>query len=126
MPESKPAIDATRLDLAREFRRNPFAKHSPELYALLEVLRGPAFNGNYVLVVLEAHRRYVLAVKQPGGKPPVVLSNEVHASAADALLTDQGALLLNLGPTCRCPGCWDIATSGAWRRAGRSASASAR
>lgn len=84
MPDSKPAIDATRLDLAREFRRNPFAKHSPELYALLEVLRGPAWNGNYVLVVLEPYRRYALAVKQPGGKPPVVLSNEIHASAADA------------------------------------------
>jgi len=82
VPDSKPAIDATRLDLAREFRRNPFAKHSPELYALLEVLRGPAWNGNYVLVVLEPYRRYALAVKQPGGKPPVVLSNEIHASAA--------------------------------------------
>lgn len=84
MTDATPAIDATRLDLAREFRRNPFAKHSPDLYALLEILRGPRFNGNYVLVTLEPGTRYVLAVKQPGGKPPVVLSNEVFASAADA------------------------------------------
>ncbi len=84
MEQDVPAIDATRLDLAREFRGNPFAKHSPDLYALLEILRGPRFNGNYVLVVLEPHKRYALAVKQPGGKPPVVLGNEIHASAADA------------------------------------------
>ena len=84
MEQDGPAIDATRLDLAREFRRNPFAKHSPELYALLETLRGPRFNGNYVLVVVEPHRRYALAVKQPGGKPPIVLGNEVYGSAADA------------------------------------------
>jgi hypothetical protein len=84
MQDEEPAIDATRLDLAREFRRNPFAKHSPELYALLETLRGPRFNGNYVLVVVEPHRRYALAVKQQGGKPPVVLGNEIHGSAADA------------------------------------------
>ena len=84
MEQDGPAIDATRLDLAREFRRNPFAKHSPDLYALLEILRGPRFNGNYVLVVLEPHKRYALAVKQPAGKPPVVLGNEIHGSAADA------------------------------------------
>ncbi|MFO0294786.1 MAG: hypothetical protein ACK51F_15730 [Rhodospirillales bacterium] len=84
MRDEETVIDATRLDLAREFRRNPFAKHSPELYALLETLRGPRFNGNYVLVVAEPHKRYVLAVKQPGGKPPIVLGNEVYGSAADA------------------------------------------
>jgi hypothetical protein len=37
-----------------------------------------------VLVVAEPHKRYVLAVKQPGGKPPIVLGNEVYGSAADA------------------------------------------
>lgn len=84
MQDDDTAIDATRLDLARAFRANPFAKHSPELYALLETLRGPRFNGNYVLVVLEPHKRYALAVKQPGGKTPVVLGNEIHGSAADA------------------------------------------
>jgi len=84
MRDEETAIDATRLDLAREFRRNPFAKHSPELYALLETLRGPRFNGNYVLVVADPHKRYVLAVNQPGGKPPIVLGNEVYGSAADA------------------------------------------
>ena len=84
MQDDDTAIDATRLDLARAFRANPFAKHSPELYALLETLRGPRFNGNYVLVVLEPNKRYALAVKQPGGKPPVVLGNEIHGSAADA------------------------------------------
>jgi len=82
--DSNSAIDATRLDLAREFKRNPFTKHSPDLYALLEILRGPRFNGNYVLVMLEPGKRYVLAVKQPGGKPPTVLSNEVFARAEDA------------------------------------------
>ena len=37
-----------------------------------------------MLVVVEPHRRYALAVKQQGGKPPVVLGNEIHGSAADA------------------------------------------
>lgn len=84
MQGTKPAIDVTRLDLAREFKQNPFAKHSPDLYALLEILRGPRFNGNYVLVQLEAGKRYVLAVKQPGHKPPTVLSNEVFETAEAA------------------------------------------
>ncbi len=83
MQHSKPAIDATRLDLAREFRRNPFTKHSPDLYALLEILRGPRFNGSYVCVMLEPHKRYALAIKQAGGQPPVVLSNEIYERPED-------------------------------------------
>jgi hypothetical protein len=75
-----PAIDPTRLDLAREFKRNPFTKHSPDLYALLEVLRGPRFHGSYLCVMLEPHRAYAIAIKQPGNRPPVVLTNEVFAS----------------------------------------------
>lgn len=82
MEDSIPAIDVTRLDLALEFKRNPFVRHSPDLYALLEILRGPRFNGNYVCVVLEPHKRFALAVKQPGGRPPVVLNNEIYDSPA--------------------------------------------
>ena len=81
--DSKPAIDPTRLDLAREFRRNPFAKHSPDLYAVLEMLRGPRFNAGYLCICLEPHRSFALAIRQPDGKPPVVLSNEIHASRED-------------------------------------------
>ena len=32
------AIDPTRLDLAREFKRSPFGPHSPELQAVLNAL----------------------------------------------------------------------------------------
>ncbi len=81
--DSMPAIDPTRLDLAREFRRNPFAKHSPDLYAVLELLRGPRFNAGYLCICLEPHRSFALAIRQPDGKPPVVLSNEIHGSRED-------------------------------------------
>jgi len=33
------AIDARRLDLAAEFRADPFGRHSPEPQALLDVMR---------------------------------------------------------------------------------------
>ena len=79
----KPIVDPTRLDLAREFRRAPFAKHSPELAQLLDVLRGPRFNGNYLCVMLEFGKAYALALRQPDGKPPVPADDTVYASAEE-------------------------------------------
>ena len=75
-----PAIDPTRLDLAREFKRDPFAKHSPALAQLLDVLRSPRFNGWYTCVCLEYGKAYALAQKQAEWAPPVVVDERVYAS----------------------------------------------
>jgi hypothetical protein len=80
MSDKITAIDPTRLDLAREFKRNPFKKHSPDLYALLETLRSPRFIGNYLCVIIEPHKSFALAIKQADGKPPVILDNEIYGS----------------------------------------------
>ena len=78
-----PAIDPTRLDLAREFKRAPFAKHSPELSQLLDVLRSPRFNGWYTCVCLEHGKAYALAQKQADWRPPIIVDERIYASAQE-------------------------------------------
>ena len=50
-------FDKTRLDLAREFKANPFGEHSPDLQYLLHVLRAPSAEPFHVL--LEIGRAHV-------------------------------------------------------------------
>lgn len=64
------AFDPDRLDLAKEFRSNPFGEHSPDLQYLLNLMRKPADRPFYVLVVTEPYKRWTLAVKEPGSAPP--------------------------------------------------------
>jgi hypothetical protein len=54
-------IDPNRLDLAREFRERPFGIHSPDLQAVLTVMRSAPIDGKHVLVCTHPHRRWVLA-----------------------------------------------------------------
>jgi hypothetical protein len=74
------AIDPARLDLAREFKRAPFAKHSPELAQLLDVLRSPPHNGWYTCVCLEYGKAYALAQKQADWAPPKIVDERIYAS----------------------------------------------
>src|SRR5262249_61574990 len=64
------AIDPTRLDLAREFKRSPFGPHSPELQAVLNVLRGARHCQDLLLICTKPHAQWRLAEKQPHGQPP--------------------------------------------------------
>jgi topoisomerase IA-like protein len=43
-------IDPARLDLAEEFRRKPYGRHSAELQRVLNRMRSEPFQGHYVLL----------------------------------------------------------------------------
>ena len=43
-------IDPSRLDLAKEFRRKPYGRHSAELQRVLNRMRTEPLEGHYVLV----------------------------------------------------------------------------
>lgn len=43
-------IDPTRLDLAEEFRKKPYGRHSAELQRVLNRMRTEPFDGHYVLL----------------------------------------------------------------------------
>ena len=52
------AIDPRRTDLALEFKRRPFGPHSPELQAVLNVLRGAVHCQNLLLVCTRPHAEW--------------------------------------------------------------------
>jgi hypothetical protein len=73
------AIDPRRLDLAAEFRARPFGRHSPELQALLDLMRR-AENCQDLILVAIAPGQWVLGERQPDGKPPRLLEAEAFDS----------------------------------------------
>lgn len=79
-------IDPRRTDLALEFKRRPFGPHSPELQAVLNVLRSSRHCQNLLLVCVkpQPHEEWVLAEKQPDGLPPRLFSDPVFTSLEDA------------------------------------------
>ena len=60
------------------FKRSPFGPHSPELPAVLNVLRGSLHCQNLLLVCTRPHAEWVLAEKQPGGQPPRLWRTDLH------------------------------------------------
>ncbi|WBV45193.1 hypothetical protein [Pseudoroseomonas cervicalis] len=81
-------VDATRLDLALEFRRRPRGPHGDELQKLLHRMRwwgdadGPA---RWALLVVEPNRRWMLAqLPRRRGAAVRVLPNHVFTSLAAA------------------------------------------
>ena len=76
---SLPVIDPRRLDLAAEFRARPFGRHSPELQALLDLMRR-AENCQDLILVAIVPGKWVLGERQPGGKPPRLFEAEVFES----------------------------------------------
>jgi N,N-dimethylformamidase len=77
-------IDPRRTDLALEFKRRPFGPHSPELQAVLNVLRSARHCQNLLLVCTRPHEEWVLAEKQPDGLPPRLFSDPVFRSLEEA------------------------------------------
>lgn len=71
--------------LAEEFRRDPFARHSPALQRVLHLMRGPSMNAGYVLLCTKPHREWTLGRLTGSSEEPVELANErVFTSLADA------------------------------------------
>ncbi len=54
-------FDASRLDLAREYKARPFGEHSPDLQYLLNLMRTRETDGRYVLVMTRPHAQWTLA-----------------------------------------------------------------
>jgi hypothetical protein len=73
---SAAAIDPRRLDLAAEFRACPFGRHSPELQALLDIMRRAENCQDLILVSIEAGK-WVLGERQPDGKPPRLFEDQI-------------------------------------------------
>lgn len=79
-------FDPARLDLAREFRRRPFGEHSPDLQALLNVMRSTTPGGWHVLVMTRPHAQWTLArmVEQLGGRPALPQLTNVTFDSLEA------------------------------------------
>jgi hypothetical protein len=69
------AIDPSRLDLAREFKANPYGEHSPDLQYLLSLMRRPSDRPFHALVMTEPFRRWTLALLDPTSPGPPQLTN---------------------------------------------------
>jgi hypothetical protein len=77
-------FDKTRLDLAREFRANPFGEHSPDLQYLLHLMRAPKAESFHVLLVDRPGERWTLAVMEVGGRAPPRPTNIVFTDLKEA------------------------------------------
>jgi N,N-dimethylformamidase len=77
-------IDPTRLDLAEEFRRKPYGRHSAELQRILNRMRSEPFEGHYVL--LRDGRLGPYRLGQFGTTPaePITPTGHVFASVREA------------------------------------------
>jgi N,N-dimethylformamidase len=77
-------IDPSRIDLAQEFRARPYGEHSPDLQALLNLMRRPRDQPFHVLVATVGGERWTLALMHPGAKGPPQLTNTVFTSLEEA------------------------------------------
>jgi hypothetical protein len=77
-------FDKTRLDLAREFRANPFGQHSPDLQYLLNLMRTPSDKPFHVLLVDKMGERWTLGLMQPGGRQAPQRTNVVFTDLKEA------------------------------------------
>ena len=77
-------IDPARLELAREFRDRPFGIHSPDLQAVLSVMRRGPIKGKYVLFMTEPQAEWVLARMAGDPLRPELIPDQVFHSLEDA------------------------------------------
>jgi hypothetical protein len=77
-------FDKSRLDLAREFRANPYGEHSPDLQYLLNIMRTAGPEPFHVLLVDRPGERWTLAVMRPGGHAAPQRTNVAFTSLKEA------------------------------------------
>jgi N,N-dimethylformamidase len=77
-----PLIDPTRLDLAAEYRAQPFGRHSPALQGLLDTMRR-AENCQDLILVGIGEGRWVLGERRPHGQPPRLFTDEIFTRLED-------------------------------------------
>ena len=77
-------FDASRTDLAREFKAKPFGEHSPDLQYLLHLMRMPADRPFHALLMTKPYEQWTLAVIDPAMKEPPRLTNQVFCKLEEA------------------------------------------
>lgn len=77
-------FDKTRLDLAREFRANPFGEHTPDLQYLLNMMRTVTGEPFHVLLVDRMGERWTLGVMEPGRRKAPRRTNLVFTDLKEA------------------------------------------
>jgi N,N-dimethylformamidase len=77
-------FDKSRLDLAQEFKNNPYGQHSPDLQYLLNLMRRPTADPFHVLVVTKPGQQWTLATVEPGATSSPQLTNRDFAKLEDA------------------------------------------
>ena len=77
-------FDASRTDLAREFKAKPFGEHSPDLQYMLHLMRTPSEKPFYALLMTKPYEQWTLAIVDPTAKAPPRLTNQVFDSLEDA------------------------------------------
>jgi hypothetical protein len=77
-------IDATRVDLAREFKNRPYGEHSPDLQYVLNVMRRASDQEFHVLVMTRPHAQWTLARMKPGAPTAPAMTNVVFSSPEEA------------------------------------------
>jgi N,N-dimethylformamidase len=77
-------IDPTRLDLAEEFKRKPYGRHSAELQRVLNLMRTEPFEGHYVLVREGRFGPYKLGRFGRAPADPIALTGQVFQTAREA------------------------------------------
>jgi hypothetical protein len=78
------ALTADRLDLAKEFRSNPYGVKSPELQAALNQLRLVNPNGKMILVCTKPNREWTVAELRGTPLAPHLRKDLVFASPGEA------------------------------------------
>jgi len=84
--KSPPArLDPDNLAPVREFFASPIRHHSPELDAVLSVLRAGPIAGKYCLICVEPHRSWVIGrLSGERGVAPTIADNRIFTSIEDA------------------------------------------
>lgn len=79
-------IDPGRLDLAEEFHRNPYGRHSGELQRILNLFRTGPLSGKYVLIRESRTWPLKLKLARLGATPhdPISFTGEEFSSYAEA------------------------------------------
>lgn len=77
-------FDKTRLDLAREFKANPFGQHSPDLQYMLHLMRVPTQASFHVLLVDKMGERWTLGLMEPASRKPPRRTNVVFTDLKEA------------------------------------------
>lgn len=77
-------IDPDRIDLAEEFRADPFGKHSPELQLLLNRMRKGTARGRYALTTTADGTYTLVQLSGVRGVPPKRLEELRFSDPAEA------------------------------------------